>query len=119
SDYPSVEHLWATEPHLRTVVDFVSRAVAQLNLHVFKSDGDANMRVRAGALPALIKRPNRYTTRYELIYALVADLMLYDAAYLVTLQAAGGWEPHVLPSAGVRSEERRVGEGGRAARGGW
>src|SRR5690606_9976837 len=101
SDYPSVEHLWATEPHLRTVVDFVSRAVAQLNLHVFKSDGDANMRVRAGALPNLIKRPNRYTTRYELIYSLVADLMLYDAAYLVTLQAAEGWELHVLPSSWV------------------
>src|SRR5690606_32762024 len=60
------------------------------------------MLVRAGALPSLIKRPNRYPTRYELIYSLVPRLMLYDAAYPVPLRAPEGWAPPVLPSAGVR-----------------
>src|SRR5690606_3540287 len=100
-DKLSVEQLWATEPHLRTVVDFVARSVAQLNLHVFRRESDETERVFGGPVNDLIHRPNPYMTRYELFYALVMDLMLYDAAYLATLETADGWELHVLPSSWV------------------
>lgn len=74
--------MWRTQPYLRTVVTFMARNIAQLGLQTFERVGETDRRrVRDGALNAAIRRPNRATTSYELIYGLVADLALHDAAY--------------------------------------
>ena len=98
----TVEELWRTQPHLRTVIDFVARNIAQLGLHVFISDGDEVKRQRDSPVASLLKRPNSYLTGYEMIAALVGDLMLYDEAYLaVDLDDEGRWQVHVLPASWV------------------
>lgn len=78
----SPAEMWRTQPYLRTVVTFMARNIAQLGLQTFERVDETNRRrVRDGALPGVLGRPNRVTTSYELIYALVADLALHDAAY--------------------------------------
>lgn len=78
----SVEDLWREQPHLRTVVDFLARNIAQLGVHAYKHTADGGReRVRTGFLPKMLLRPNPSQTWYELTYQLVADLALYDHAY--------------------------------------
>lgn len=82
----SVEQLWDEQPHLRTVVDFLARNIAQLGLQAFvrQSDGGRE-RVRDGVLSQVLRRPSSAQTGYELVRTLVSDLALYDNAYLMVL----------------------------------
>ncbi|MFT9821222.1 phage portal protein, partial [Lysinibacillus sp. NPDC056185] len=97
----SSAELWRTQPHLRTVVNFVARNISQLGLHTFVRQGETDrVRDRSGPLAALLSRPNAQTTAYELVYGLVADLALYDCAYWAVWQdqeAPSGWTLNRLP----------------------
>lgn len=78
----TVEGMWRTQPHLRTVVSFLARNVAQLGLHAFtRDDEDSRERDRDSVLARALRDPGDGLTAYDLIYALVADLALYDRAY--------------------------------------
>ncbi len=78
----TVEGMWRTQPHLRTVVSFLARNVAQLGLHAFlRDDEDGRARDRTSDLARALADPGDGLTSYDLIYALVADLALYDRAY--------------------------------------
>lgn len=82
----SPEELWREQPHLRTLVTFVARNIAQLGLHTYKLKGDdSRERVRTGTVAGTIGSPNKQDTTFELIQGLVADLMLYDNAYLLMM----------------------------------
>jgi len=64
-------------------------------------------RVRDGALAAALKRPNANTTIYELVFGLVADLALFDVAYLHFAQdpdAPGQWALYRLPPGWVTAQ---------------
>lgn len=91
----SVEELWRTQPHLRTVVSFVARNIAQLGLHAFERVSETDrQRVRDDAVALTLSRPNPAMTSYELIYGLVADLKLYDVALWLLEESAdsqSGW----------------------------
>lgn len=97
-----VEKLWREQPHLRTVVGFVSRNIAQLGLHVFERDNeDGRNRLRAGALADLLADPNDDMTQFELIEATVASRMLYDETYWYIgrdLKAPTGWVIRHIPT---------------------
>lgn len=100
----SIELLWKNQPHLRTVINFLARNIAQLGLHTFESDGDSNVRVRGDAVSKLISKPNEAQTRYDLIFSLVGDLALYDRAYLLVYKDADreeGYSLYVLPAGWV------------------
>lgn len=73
--------LWQTQPHLRTVVDFLARGIAKLGIHAFTREGDDRIRDRDSELIQLLHRPNEFMTQYELIYDLVANLSIYNRAY--------------------------------------
>lgn len=94
------EQLYEEQPYLRTVVSFLARNVAQLALHGYQHDGDGGRsRVREGVVADLLRLPNDQDTGFELIEKMVADLALYDHAYLlVTANAerACGWEIRTL-----------------------
>lgn len=97
-----VEELWREQPHLRTVVGFVARNIAQLGLHVFERDAeDGRNRVRDGVLADLLAEPNDETTTFELIEATVASRMLYDETYWFVgadPKAPGGWVIRHIPT---------------------
>lgn len=91
----SVEQLWRTQPYLRTVVTFLARNIAQLGLHSFELVSETDRRrLRDDPLVRLLKRPNPNMTTFELIYALVADIALYDEAMWLVgpdAESDSGW----------------------------
>lgn len=76
--------MWRSQPHLRAVVSFVARNIAQLGLHVYERVSDTD-RVRNLDNPfsRALRAPGDHMTGYDLVYALVVDKMLYDRAYWI------------------------------------
>lgn len=101
----SVEKLWRQQPHLRTVVGFVSRNIAQLGLEVFeRDDDDGRNQIRDGVLHDLLQQPNDDVTQFELIEATVASRMLYDETYWYVgrdLSAPSGWFIRHIPTSWI------------------
>jgi phage portal protein BeeE len=97
----SAEDLYRTQPHLRTVVEFRARNIAQLGLHTFERVSDTDRRRnRDSPLARLLKKPNNEMTGYDLINRLVADLALYDDAYWIVeedLDMESGWRIQPVP----------------------
>jgi HK97 family phage portal protein len=96
----SLEDLWRSQPHLRTVVSFLARNIAQLGLHEFQRVTDTDrVRVRDSVTARTLAAPNESQTGYDLIEGLVADLALYDVAYwwvAVDLDRPSGWRIDAL-----------------------
>ena len=108
-DGKTVGELYAEQPHLRTVVDFIAQNVAQLTpkCYVRRTDGDRERDV-TGTLPALLADPNPDMTGYDLIYSLVADWCLYGRViWLVGRDSSSrsGWQVRPIPPAWVTSWE--------------
>lgn len=83
--------IYATQPNVRTVVDFLARNVAQLGLHVFRRVSDTDReRLTDHGLARLIGKPNPRTTRYRLIESLLIDLGIYWNAYWLKLEGSDG-----------------------------
>lgn len=97
----SIEDLWATQPHLRTVIDFRARNIAQLGVQLFEADGDQRSRVRGTVAAQVFKRPNPYMTGYDLLYDLVATRSLYDTAYWFIMEGDAGPVIHPFPPSWV------------------
>jgi len=97
----SVAELYRTQPHLRTVVSFLARNIAQLPLHGFARVSDSDRRrVLDDPLVLSLRQPNPMTTQYELMTATVSDLKLYDAAFWMTVPDGtrpGGWHIAQIP----------------------
>lgn len=100
-----VEKLWREQPHLRTLVGFVSRNIAQLGIHVFERDAeDGRNRVRDSPLARLLADPNDDMTQFDLIEATVASRMLYDETYWYVGRdndAPSGWVIRHIPTTWV------------------
>lgn len=92
--------MWRTQPHLRTVVDFLARNVAQLGLHSFTVDGDERIRDRSSTVAeVLCTQPNADMTTYDLITSLVGNFALYNRAYwYIAPNKDGRLEIHPFPS---------------------
>lgn len=80
----SPSELWATQPHLRLVVDFLARNIAQLGVHAYDRKSDGGREKQSGTeLARVLRKPNPEQTNFELLRDLVGDLALYDEAYLL------------------------------------
>jgi HK97 family phage portal protein len=73
--------LFATQPHLRAVVSFLARNTAQLGLHLFERVGEDRRRDRTSLAARTLRTVDGSMSTYELIFALVGDLCLYDRAH--------------------------------------
>lgn len=99
------EKLVRTQPHLRTVITFLNRNVAQLPVPVFERVSDTDRRRDGGVLAQLLKRPNASMTTYDLLTALMGDFLLYDEAYWLVVQetdSPSGWGLYPLPVSWVQ-----------------
>lgn len=78
----SAAQLWDTQPHLRTVVDFLARNTAQLGLHVYERMPDGGRRRADDSVAGLVlDYVDGEMTTFDLVYAMVGDHQLYDTAY--------------------------------------
>ncbi|MBA3781018.1 MAG: phage portal protein [Nocardioides sp.] len=92
--------MWSAQPHLRTVVSFLARNIAQLGLHSFQRDGEDRSRDRESVFARTMRRPNEDQTAFDLVFGLVGDIALYDRAYWLTVEDANspsGWTFRRLP----------------------
>lgn len=81
-DGMSPAEMYRTQPHLRTVVSFLARNVAQLGLHTFERVGETDRRRdRESAVARALRSPDVNMTAYDLVFSLVGDKALYDTAY--------------------------------------
>ena len=99
----SAAALWKTQPHLRTVVSFMARNVAQLGVHTFERVNETDRRRdRTNPFAQALAAPGDGMTRYRLIFALVGDKLLYDRAYwLPWMDGQGKWRIRRLPPSWV------------------
>ena len=91
SDYTGdYAEIWRSQPHVRTVVSFLARNIAQIGLHTFRRASDVDReRLTSHPLAALLAKPNPRTTKYRLIDALVSDLGIYDVACWLKVKTDG------------------------------
>lgn len=82
--------LYRIQPNVRTCVDFLSRNIAQLGLHVFKKVTETDrVKLSDFGMAKLINQPlpAKYKiTRYRMIESLMGDLGIYFNAYLLKLR---------------------------------
>jgi HK97 family phage portal protein len=96
----SAAQMWESQPHFRTVVTFIARNIAQLGVHSFVRDGSDRRRDRESVLAQTIEDVDGQMTTFELIFALVGDLALYDRAYwwaAPSSELPSGWMIRRLP----------------------
>ena len=102
--------LFREQPHLRTVVAFRARNVAQLGLHVFERVSETDRRRdRTSPAARALAGVDGVLTTYELIFALIGDLDLYDRAHWIVVPSAdlpSGWMIRRLPPSWVAPEEQ-------------
>ena len=93
--------VYATQPNVRAVVDFLARNVAQLGLHSFVKDEDGGReRDHATPIAQLLEDPSPAQSPFELVRSIVADLVLFDEAWLwvtKTTLTTSGWLIRPLP----------------------
>lgn len=101
----SVEKLYETQPSLRTAVNFRANAIALLGLKTYTRAGNNDrVRNRTSTTALLLGAPNAETTQTELIQALVAEVSLYDVAYLAVASnpdRPSNWELRLIPASWV------------------
>ncbi|QOC55702.1 portal protein [Gordonia phage Archimedes] len=85
----SPSELWATQPHLRLVVDFLARNIAQLGTYAYDRQDDGGREKQTSTeLARILRKPNPEQTNYEFLRDLVGDLALYDEGYVLKLAEA-------------------------------
>ncbi|HHX47621.1 MAG TPA: phage portal protein, partial [Brevibacterium sp.] len=100
--------LFRKQTHLRSVVTFRARNVAQLGLHVYERVSDTDRRRdRSSVAARALAVADGVMTPYELVFALVGDLDLYDRAHWLVVPDAdlpSGWMIRRLPPSWVTPE---------------
>jgi len=82
ASYSTYARIYATQPAVRTVVDFLARNIAHLGLHVYRRVSDTDReRLVNHELAQWIEHPNPATTRYRLFESLMIDLGIFYTAY--------------------------------------
>lgn len=102
-DAGSYGALYAKQPHVRTVVDFLASQLGQLGIHVFRRISDTDrVRIADHPLAALLNAPNPGTTRYTWIAETVQDWCVYGNAYSVKFHSPGRLELYRVPAANMQ-----------------
>lgn len=102
----SVPKLYATQPHLQTVVAFRARNIAQLPLHLYTISEGVHERDHS-PFAGLFTAPNTHQTGYELLRDLTSSIDLYGNAYWIvapSTDTASGWTIEPVPVPWVHAE---------------
>ena len=90
--------IYRTQPHVRTVVDFLAQQLGQLGIHVFRRLSDTDrVRVHDHPLAKLLRAPNEGTTRYTFIAETITDWCVYGNAYAIKLRRPNRMELYRVP----------------------
>lgn len=108
----SARELYATQANLHAVVSFLADSVAQLPLKVYRRDGENDrQRDRDSAAAKLIWRPNADQTSYELVNAIMVELLLMGCATLWILpdpDSDSGYQLRNIPREWIEDTKRET-----------
>ena len=83
--------LYATQPNVRIVIDFLARNIAQLGVHAFRRVADNDReRLAYHDVVRWLAKPNPGTTQYRLIESLMIDIGIYFNAFWFKLRDGNG-----------------------------
>lgn len=106
----SARQLYATQANLHAVVSFLADSVAQLPLKVYRREGENDrQRDRDSIVAKLLWRPNNDQTTYELINAMVVELLLMGCATLWLLpdpDGESGYQLRLIPREWIQNVDR-------------
>lgn len=106
----SARQLYATQANLHAVVSFLADSVAQLPLKVYRREGENDrQRDRDSTVAKLLWRPNGDQTTYELINAMVVELLLMGCATLWLLpdpDSESGYQLRLIPREWIVNTDR-------------
>lgn len=75
----SYEAIYRSQPNIRTVVSFLGKNIAQLNLKLYRRNSDTEREhLYDHPLARLMRTPNHRTSRYSFLRTLVEDLGTFD-----------------------------------------
>lgn len=96
--FSAYDQMYRSQSSVRTVVDFLSKNVAQLKPKVYRRVSTQNREeLSAHPLQRALLRPNDVTTGYRLFRDTVADKCLYDEAYWLKLRNGPAFQLVRLP----------------------
>lgn len=102
----SADTIWAGQPSVRKVVDFIARNVSSIPWHTFRRVSDTDReRVTDHPLAQLLNRPGVRTTSQRLWHSLLVDYLLYDrwcAEIVRSADTESGWELLRIPAPRMR-----------------
>lgn len=82
--------IYRNQSEVRVVIEFLSRNVAQLGVHLYELVSDTDRRRdRDHASIRVLERPNPFTTRYRLIEGTVQDLAIFAHAFWIKVRERG------------------------------
>lgn len=82
--------MWRRQPAVRSIVDFLARNIAQLNLKVYERVDDTDrVEVHDHRLAQLVRSPNPRATRFRLLRDTVSSASIYDRAYWRKIRQRG------------------------------
>jgi HK97 family phage portal protein len=85
------DRLYQSQPHVRTVVDFIAVNLGQIGIHVYRRRAnDDRVRVNDHPLAKLLRQPNPSTTRDRFIVDLITDYLIDGHAYAAKIRPPGG-----------------------------
>ncbi|MFF2612683.1 phage portal protein [Kitasatospora sp. NPDC058046] len=98
--------IWAGQPSVRKVVDYIARNLAGIPWRVYRRVSDTDRRrVTDHPVAQLLASPSPTVTAYRLWHSLAVDLLLYDrwcARVLPSADTASGWEIIRVPAPRMR-----------------
>ncbi|MFD7410628.1 phage portal protein [Kitasatospora purpeofusca] len=98
--------LYASQPSVRKVTDFIARNLAGIPWKVYRRVSDTDrQRVTDHPLAQLLAQPSATTTSYRLWHSLIMDLLMSDrwcAQVLPSADTASGWEIRRIPASRMR-----------------
>ncbi len=105
----SARQLYATQANLHAVVSFLADSVAQLPLKVYRrEDENDRQRDRDSVAARLLWRPNADQTSYEMVNALMTELLLMGVATLWLLpdpDSDSGYQLRIIPREWIRETD--------------
>jgi HK97 family phage portal protein len=86
--------IYRSQPHVRTVVDFLARQVASIKLGLYERlDDDERREVYTGPAAAFYRRPNPLKSRFAFYRDVVSDLAIYDRIFILKATLPGTGRP--------------------------
>lgn len=105
----SVADFYRKQPHLQTVVSFVSQNIAQLPIYLYAKGANGDRRrVEDISLSGILRNPNDQQSTYDLILQTASEYKLYgEAFWYVSYGKDRLHEIHVIPNRYIARKEKK------------